>query len=183
MAGLFVRKTGFFAPVVVASSIITTIACGLLSTLRPDSVAGAWIGFQLLVGIGIGLGMQQAAVIVQQTLAQGDIPLGIAAVTFFQASGPAIMVAVAQNVFEKNLQTHLAGVIPGLTAGEIFNTGATNLTSLVPVEDKATVVNGINSALVWVWYSCTIIAALSVFGIAGMDWRKLNKLRVVKKKQ
>ena len=177
LSGIFVRKTGFFAPIVAASVVITSVACGLLSLLQPNSSPGMWIGFQLLVGIGIGLGMQQAAVIVQQTLKQEDIPLGIAAVTFCQASGPAIMVSVAQSVFSERLASNLKGKIPGLTESVIYNTGATNLTSLVPASQQVTVINAVNRALVWVWYSCTIVAALSVLGAAGIDWRKLNQLR------
>ncbi|KAK3171195.1 hypothetical protein OEA41_003279 [Lepraria neglecta] len=177
LAGIFVRKTGFFAPIITASIIITSVACGLLSLLQPNSGPDMWIGFQLLVGIGIGLGMQQAAVIVQQTLKQEDIPLGIAAVTFCQASGPAIMVSVAQGVFSQRLAWNLEGMIPGLTRSVIYNTGATNLTALVPASQQVTVIDAVNRALVWVWYSCTIMAALSVLGATGMDWRKLNQLR------
>lgn len=165
---------------VVASTVITSIGCGLLSLLSPTSSAGQWIGFQLLVGIGIGLGMQQAAVIVQQTLAQEDIPLGIAAVTFFQASGPAVMVSVAQNVFNQRLLKTLSTQIPELTFIEIINTGATKLVTLVASDRREIVINAINYALTWVWYSCTILAALSALGVAGMDWRKLNQLRVKK---
>lgn len=165
---------------VVASTVITSIGCGLLSLLNPTSSAGQWIGFQLLVGIGIGLGMQQAAVIVQQTLTQEDIPLGIAAVTFFQASGPAIMVSVAQNVFNQRLLGRLSTQIPELTFTKIINTGATRLVATVAPDRRAIIIQAINYALTWVWYSCTILAVLSVLGIAGMDWRKLNQLRVKK---
>jgi hypothetical protein len=180
LSGLFVRKTKLFAPVVIASAIITTIACGVLSLLSPTSGAGQWIGFQLLVGIGIGLGMQQAAVIIQMTMKTEDIPLGIAAVTFFQASGPAIMVSVAQNVFNRRLVSSLQSRIPGMTMQEIINTGATNLVNTVPADQRGVVIEAVNSSLTWVWYSCTIIAAISVFGIAGMDWKKINQLRTKK---
>ena len=179
-AGLYVRKTGFFMPVVVASTIITSIACGLLSLLTPSSTAAEWIVFQLLVGIGIGLGMQQAAVIVQQTLPAEDIPLGIASVTFFQASGPAITIAVAQNVFDQRLLTRGPNKIPGLNLSTIIDTGATKLVSIVAPDKQVIVINAINYSLTWVWYSCTILATLSVLGIVGMDWRKLNQLRIKK---
>lgn len=177
LAGMFIKKTGFFAPIITASITITSVGCGLLSLLRSNSGPGMWIGFQLLVGIGIGLGMQQAAVIVQQTLKQEDIPLGIAAVTFCQASGPAIMVSVAQSVFSRRLVGNLEGKITWLSGRVIYNTGATKITASVPASQKVLVVHAVNDALVWVWYSCTIMAALSVLGAAGMDWRKLNQLR------
>ncbi|KAF2839733.1 MFS general substrate transporter [Patellaria atrata CBS 101060] len=182
IAGLFVRKTGLFAPAVILSTIITSIACGLLSTLTPNSGPAEWIGYQLMVGIGIGLGMQQAAVIIQHTLRVEDIPLGIAVVTFFQASGPAIMVSVAQNVFIQRLSQRLGNTVTGLDPHDIISTGATNLRNLVSKEDQATVINAINYALVWVWYTCTILGANSVWGILGMDWKKLHQLRKRKNK-
>ncbi len=175
-------KTGHYAPIVITSTIITTLACGLLVTLKPESGPGEWIVYQLMVGIGIGLGMQQAAVIVQHVLSPADIPIGIATVTFFQALGPMIMVSVAQNVFGQQLSKkifHLLG--PNvITPKMIFNSGATRLVDLVPEEENRQLIVGdvvaaINSALGSVWYSAVVAAALSGFGALGMKWQKLKK--------
>ena len=168
-------KTGHYGPVVVASTVITTVACGLLFTLKPSSGAGEWIGYQILVGIGIGLGMQQAAVIVQNFFGPEDIPTAIAAVTFFQASGPTIMVSVAQNVFDQRLAADLVKIIPGITPKVVLNTGATNLRKLVPESQRDVVINAINNALSRTWLACLIVSALSVIGVVGMKWKVIKR--------
>ncbi len=168
-------KTGHYGPVVAASAVVTTIACGLLFTLKPHSGAGEWIGYQILVDIGIGLGMQQAAVIVQNFFGPEDIPTAIAAVTLFQASGPTIMVSVAQNVFDQRLASDLVKIIPGISPKQVFNTGATDIRKLVPESQQSLVTNAINDALSRTWLACLIVSALSVVGVVGMKWKVIKK--------
>ena len=169
------KRSGHYGPVVAASTVLTTVACGLLFTLKPSSTAGEWIGYQILVGIGIGLGMQQAAVIVQNFVEPSDIPTAISAVTFFQASGPTIMVSVAQNVFNQQLAADLVDVIPGISTKAIFETGATRLHDLVPDGQKSIIVSSINDALSRVWLACLIVSALSILGVFGMKWIVIGK--------
>ena len=168
LAGFIVAKTGHYGLVATASTTITTVACGLLFTLTPGSGAGEWIGYQILVGIGIGLGMQQAAVIVQNFFGPDDIPTAISAVTFFQASGPTIMVSMGQNVFDQRLAANLVKTIPGITDKAIFDTGATKLRELVPESERSVVINAINDALSRTWLACLIVSALSIVGVIGI---------------
>lgn len=175
LAGYIVIKTGHYGPVVTAAAVITTVACGLLYTLTPSSGAGEWIGYQILVGIGIGLGMQQAAVIVQNFSGPDDIPTAIAAVTLFQASGPTIMVSVAQNVFDQRLASNMVEIIPGITSKIVFDTGATNLRNLVSDSQKDLVINATNDALSRTWLACLIVSALSIIGIIGIKWKIIKK--------
>jgi hypothetical protein len=50
-------KIGFVIPFALASTILLSIASGLYSILRPDSPMGWWIGFQVIGGVGAGLGL------------------------------------------------------------------------------------------------------------------------------
>jgi hypothetical protein len=59
IGGIGVTVVGYYAPLMIVSSVLAAIGCGLLSTLKPDSYHGYWIGYQCLTGIGIGMGMQQ----------------------------------------------------------------------------------------------------------------------------
>jgi hypothetical protein len=52
-----------------------------------------------MVGIGVGLGMQQGCVVVQNGLDQGDIPSAISIVMFFQALGASLLISITQSVF------------------------------------------------------------------------------------
>jgi len=62
------------------------------------------------------------------------------------------MVAMAQNVFDQRLFSHLVDIIPRLTSRADFDTGVTRLTAPVPKDEQSVVIDVINESLTWVWY-------------------------------
>jgi hypothetical protein len=66
----------------IASSILAAVGAGLLYTLTPESDHNYWIGYQAIIGIGIGLGMQQPLIAVQTILDISEIPIGTSVVCF-----------------------------------------------------------------------------------------------------
>ncbi|KNG83337.1 hypothetical protein ANOM_008396 [Aspergillus nomiae NRRL 13137] len=85
------------------------IGTGLISTFQVDTHARIWIGYQIILGFGIGLGMQHAVIAVQTVLQPRDIPIGVSLVFFCQQLGCTIFVSVGQNVFNQKL---IAGAGP-----------------------------------------------------------------------
>lgn len=65
----------------IVSSIFAAIGAGLLSTLTPESGHQMWIGYQAIMGIGIGLGMQQPLIAVQAVLDISQVPIGTSIVS------------------------------------------------------------------------------------------------------
>jgi hypothetical protein len=61
IGGVVVRKTGRYWPFLVISPCITAIGGGLLYTVDPVISTSRLIGFQILLGVGIGLGFQNAS--------------------------------------------------------------------------------------------------------------------------
>jgi hypothetical protein len=53
-----VQRIGYFTPLSIISSVMISIANGLLSTFTPGTSTGKWIGYQILLGVGRGLGLQ-----------------------------------------------------------------------------------------------------------------------------
>lgn len=64
LAGVAVAAIGYYAPFMIVASILTSIGGGLLTLLNPSIPSAVWIGFQVLVGFGIGIGWQQPIVAV-----------------------------------------------------------------------------------------------------------------------
>jgi hypothetical protein len=58
LCGRIVQKVGYYLPFTIVGTIMTAIACGLLSTLSPSSGTDKWVGFQILIGAGRGASMQ-----------------------------------------------------------------------------------------------------------------------------
>jgi hypothetical protein len=53
-----VTRLGYYLPWAFASSIATTVGNGLVSTFTRKTTVATWIGFQIVLGAGRGLGMQ-----------------------------------------------------------------------------------------------------------------------------
>ena len=58
------------------------VGSGMLSTLSVDESSSHWIGYQILVGLGLGFGTQQASLAVHTVLSDEDIPFGILLIFF-----------------------------------------------------------------------------------------------------
>jgi hypothetical protein len=72
-SGLLATKPGIAAPFLMLSSIISTIGTGLLYTLDIGTPSSQWISFQILAGLGFGLGLQVPIIIAQASSAASDL--------------------------------------------------------------------------------------------------------------
>lgn len=72
-SGKAITKTGIATPYMVVSSVIVTIASGLLYTLDIGTSTGKWVGYQILAGFGYGLALQVPVVVAQAFAAPSDI--------------------------------------------------------------------------------------------------------------
>jgi len=157
------------------STVLASLGMGLLSTFKPDSGHPIWIGFEALFGLGIGAGLMQFPLIAQTVLPTDDIPTGTAALIFFQTLGGAIMISAAQNVFQNRLLTNLNHDFPGLiSASTVLETGATNLENVVPAQFLPLVLEAYNNAVCTTFYVGAAMAALSIFGCVGIEWRSVK---------
>jgi MFS family permease len=59
LAGVLTSKTGYYMPQLLACTVFMSIGAGLLSTFKVDTNSAHWIGYQIIFGFGLGLGMQQ----------------------------------------------------------------------------------------------------------------------------
>lgn len=58
-AGLLVSKIGYYTPFMIGTAVLMPIGAGLITTFHLDTSSAAWIGYQVLFGFGLGIGMQQ----------------------------------------------------------------------------------------------------------------------------
>lgn len=126
LSALLVTKFGYYALLMIASSIFLSIGVGLLTTLEVDSGPAMRFGYQIIVGIGMGLGWQQAIVAGQTVLSLDDIPIGTTAIFFSQTIGGAIFISVGQNVFANRLVEGLRKHVPAVEPRIVLNIGDTD---------------------------------------------------------
>lgn len=72
-SGRAITKTGIATPYMAASSMIVTIAAGLLYTLDIGTSIGRWVGYQILAGFGYGLALQVPVIVAQAFAAPSDM--------------------------------------------------------------------------------------------------------------
>src|SRR4051812_12162559 len=97
----------------------------------------------ILLGIGVGLSFQTAIIAAQTILSGPDISVGSSAMILGQTLGGAIILCVAQNVFQNTLVSELASRAPRIDVGTVTAVGAsrvgTTLTALLGA-DAASIV-------------------------------------------
>lgn len=87
--GLTTSKLGFYTPPAILGSCIMAAGAGLLTTLSASTPSSAWIGYQALYGLGMGLSFQAPNLAAQTVLPARDVPVGTALVFFAQLLGAA----------------------------------------------------------------------------------------------
>ncbi|KAG2421024.1 hypothetical protein HFD88_000640 [Aspergillus terreus] len=107
IGGIGIGRLGYYLPFILASSILMSIANGLLSTLSPSTSTAKWVGYQILLGVGRGLGTQTSIIAVQNTIAPAMIPVAMAMISFSQTFGGSIYLAIAQTILTNSLSSAL----------------------------------------------------------------------------
>jgi hypothetical protein len=161
----------------IASSIVMSIGYGLISTWTVDAPSSHWLGYQALAGIGVGLGMQQPLMAVQNVLDISDVPVGTSLLIFLQTLGGALFASVAQNIFTNKLVEGLSE-IPGLNPLIVLSVGATSIQEKVPEQFLRAVIEVYNTSLVTVFKLATAMAAVSIVGALSMEWRSMKGKKV-----
>ncbi|OQE35444.1 hypothetical protein PENCOP_c013G00888 [Penicillium coprophilum] len=177
LSGTLVTVFGYYNPIMILASVSLSVAAGLLTTLKVDSGAGEWIGYQILMGIGVGLGMQQPFILVQNVLADEDVPTGTAVATFAQTLGGAIFISVGQNVFQNQLKKAIHTEDPLVDIAKVLAAGTTTLRQKLPVEQLPAVLRSYNTAITQAFYVSVALAVLSIFGTIALEWKSVKKPR------
>lgn len=173
-AGQGTGRIGYYTPFMFASCAIMPIGAGLITTFGIDTSEGKWIGYQILFGFGIGIGMQQGSLAAQTVLSKPDVPTGVSLMFFCQMLGGAIFVSVGQNVFNSHLVHGLVELVHGLNPVDVINTGATELRQIVPEQDLHQVLVVYNSALRQTFIVALAMGCIAIFGAVWVEWRSVK---------
>lgn len=174
ISGATITRTGYYVPWMFVSAILMSIGAGLMTTFTVDTGSPAWIGYQVLFGLGIGAGMQQPGLAAQTVLSKKDVSTGVAVMFFAQSLGGAVFICVSQSVFSNYLADALPS-IPGIDPAAIIAAGATELNRVVPAESLRAVLVVYNDSLQKSFITVVAVAAALVLPAAGMEWRSIKK--------
>ncbi|KAL2834567.1 major facilitator superfamily domain-containing protein [Aspergillus pseudoustus] len=129
VSGILISVTGYPAPFVVGGAAVATVGCGLIYTLDIGTSSRKWIGYQVLAGVGNGLGVQVPMIMAQANAEPHDMAATTAILMCFQTIGGAFMQAAAQAAFANRLLAELPRTAPDVDPDAVIASGATELTS------------------------------------------------------
>lgn len=184
LSGGLISAVGRYNPFALPSMVLFTVGAGMITTLSLDSPLRVWFGYQVLAGLGIGVGFQLGILVVQAVLPQEDIAVATACVQFFQSFGGAIFIAVAQTVFQNGLVEGIRRDVPGLDPQIFIKSGASQvkqiLASMGMEQYTTAVLSAYLTGLRHSYYITVACAAAAFCAVSGMSWINIKKVEAQK---
>lgn len=178
-AGGLITAVGYYNPFVLPSMVLFAVGSGMITTFSLDSPLRVWFGYQVLAGLGIGVGFQTGVLVVQNSVSHEWIPQATACVQFFQSLGGAIFIAVAQAVFQNGLTEGIERDAPGLPPQVFINSGASQIPQVLEQMHASQYLTAVLTAYLDGLrnsYFITVGCAAAAFVAAcGLSWKKIQK--------
>ncbi|KAK3937861.1 major facilitator superfamily domain-containing protein [Diplogelasinospora grovesii] len=179
LTGGLITVVGYYNPFILPSMVLFTVGAGMITTFGLDSPLKVWFGYQVLTGLGIGVGFQTGVLVVQNTMPPEWVPVATACVQFFQSLGGAIFIAVAQAVFQNGLTEGVQRDAPGLPPEIFINSGASQVRSILEqlhaTRYTDAVLNAYLSGLRHAYFITVGCAAAAFVVACGLSWKKIKK--------
>ncbi|KAK7048583.1 major facilitator transporter-like protein [Favolaschia claudopus] len=114
ISGQIVGMTGRYWPWLLAGPVLLAVGAGLLYTVNQSTPNSHIIGFQILSGAGVGLGLQNIILAIQTEFDDAPHILGQATsmVSFSQFFGGTVVLGMAQPILSAELDKFLAKYAP-----------------------------------------------------------------------
>lgn len=116
LSGLLITRLGRWKVFLVVGSVLMVAGFGLLATIDHQTDIVLVLGYLLVLGVGMGMTMQNLVLAVQNTVAPTDLGSASSTVTFFRSLGGAVGVSVLGAILA-NRVTEL--IMSGLAASGV----------------------------------------------------------------
>ncbi|MGM1078328.1 MFS transporter [Streptomyces sp. H28] len=138
VSGLIITRTGRWKSWLVVGGALLTAGLGLMGTMRYDTPYWHIALFMGLMGLGVGMMMQNLVLCTQNQVAPGDLGAASSVVTFFRSLGGAVGVSVLGSVMASRISQYATDTIGTLgprdraAAAESAGSGAIPDMDLLP---------------------------------------------------
>ncbi|KAH7906463.1 transporter [Hygrophoropsis aurantiaca] len=177
IAGGIITVSGYPWPFLVFFPLIASAAFGLLYTISPETSASRIIGYQILLGIGLGAAIQNTVVVAQGEVVNEPslVPLATSAVTFMQLIGSSMGLAAAGAVFTSALRSELSIHLPDVPSS-LIDAVASSVTVIfsLPEQEMTAAIAAYVSAVDRVYLIGVPAAALASLSALLVDRKKIT---------
>ncbi|MGW0992441.1 MFS transporter [Streptomyces sp. NPDC002523] len=115
VSGQFITRTGRWKGWLVTGGVLVTAGLGLLGTIRYDTDYWKMAIFMALLGLGIGMMMQNLVLATQNQVAPSDLGSASSTVTFFRSLGGAVGVSALGAVMSHRITHYVQDGISALS--------------------------------------------------------------------
>lgn len=127
LSGLILSHTQDYQLIMLISAIFSTIGSSLIFfTLGPQSSMLQTIGYQIFVGIGLGLSIQLSIIVCQNVVAAADLTRANTWALWIQLLGGVVVLAVAQSAVSNRLLAVLPEFAPQVSSAVVLEAGPGN---------------------------------------------------------
>jgi len=177
ISGIVVSR-GTYWPVLVAAPLFLALGSGLLYTLDATTSSAKIIGFQVLVGIGVGLGMQTPLSAIQaQFLSEPGLMSRASSMCIFgQFLGGTVGLGIAEPIFSSKLSKYLLEYAPTAPT-TIIEESPTAIYSSIPADQIPGVVHAYTKSLTIVFLIGVPVAGLGLLASLFIKDAKIYKKR------
>ncbi|KAJ7617373.1 ABC transporter [Roridomyces roridus] len=176
ICGQIVGKTGNYWPFLAIGPVFLAVGSGLLYTLNTNSSGATVAGYQIIAGIGTGMGLQLSLLAMQVEFRENPRLLGQATsmATFGQFLGGTVWLSVAEPVFASQLAKYLLRYAPDAPA-DVVKESPTSIYTAIPKELIPGVVKSYALALKMVF-----VIGVPVAGLALISVLFIRRIRIPK---
>lgn len=174
ISGVMISMYGHFAPFLILGASLATVGTGLIYTLSVTSSNSAWIGFQALTGLGMGLAFQVPIIVAQATVQPSDLASVTAMVLFTQTIGGAFFVSAGEVAFANILVQKLPLRAPGIIPADVVSAGVTQIRSTFAASAVPGIILAYMDGLKVAYAIAVAAAGISVILGALAKWENLK---------
>jgi hypothetical protein len=179
VVGGLITVVGWYAPFMWIGGALFSVGAGMLYTLKVNSTASQWIGYQVLAGLGAGASVQIPFVAVQVVTSTKDMPTANALVMFFNSLGGAVAISIAQNIFINSLAKEIPKYAPEVDPSVVINAGATYVRQAVPNEYLQGVLEAYTRAITSAMALSIATACVAALVSFGMEWKSIKGKKII----
>lgn len=169
LIGLLITKTGRYKAVTIVGTLVLVAGFVMLARLDYGATQTQLTLAMLVVGLGLGAGMQTYVLVVQNSVDQADLGVATATTQFFRSAGATVGIAILGTIMTSRLATAIPAHLPAeyaarvpegsLGAGSVLDPSAL---SRLPPEVATAVRQGLADALHDVFLASIPLALIAV---------------------
>jgi hypothetical protein len=177
--GALITALGYYTPFMIVCMALFAAGAGSLTTLTVSTNYWHGFGFQILTGLGVGIGFEGGMIVAQKSVPSPSISIAISVVSFAMTLGGTIFLSVSQAVFNHGMLRGVAELAPQIDGQVLLNSGATDLHALLTSMGQGQSVGAVLRAyaegtrgVFWLVMACATTAFIAA---CGLRWRSLKK--------